>query len=121
MRTFAARERDLAESRYQADAEDTRHHDPSTAEGAIAILKSKGGKAAAQHALGALWRQANQPGEGYLPTAQIPAPLHVLRALQRSGLIKEADDERGRAIRFRLSTDGVQIAAQAAAAKGGAQ
>lgn len=110
MRTYAAHQSDLAARRYDDDAEDTRHHDASTAQGAKLILSSKGGKAAAKLAAAALWQQANEPGGGYLPTARLHAPLHVLRAMQTMGVIEEAQDERGRAIRFRLTEAGLRAA-----------
>lgn len=113
MRTFAARQAELNERRYSDDASDTRHYDHTTQEGARAILSSRGGKKAAQIALAQLAAQAREPGEGFLPTARLSAPLHVLYALQTIGLIIEADDNRGRAIRFKLTAMGLAYAAKA--------
>lgn len=110
MRTYADRLDELNERRYTDEAGSTRHHDASTDAGAKAILSSRGGKKAAQLALAQLWEQAKQPGHGFLPTARISAPLYVLRALQTLGLIEEAEDERGKAIRFRLTFTGKQQA-----------
>lgn len=119
MRTFAAHQSARAARRYDDDAEDTRHHDASTVRGAKLILSSKGGKAAAKLAAAALWHQANDHGEGYLPTARLHAPLHVLRAMQTMGAIEEADDERGRAIRFRLTPAGIRAARMAGEVRNG--
>lgn len=102
MRTYADRQRDLEGDRYTAPS-DTRHHDPKTKTGARAIVGSPGGKKAAQFALVDLWNQAEEKGQGYLPTARIRAPLYVLEALETLGSIERATDDRGRAIRFRLT------------------
>lgn len=110
MRTFAARQRDLDERRYDDDAPDA---DPTTSEGARQILSSRGGKKAARIALAELWQTAKQWREGYLPTARISAPLRVLLALERAGLIEVAEDDRGMALRYRLTSTGVQMAAKA--------
>lgn len=104
MRTFAARQRDVMESRYDTSGA----ADPATAEGALAILSSRGGKKIAQVALGQLWEAAQQWADGYLPTAVLSAPLRVLLALETTGLIERAKDDRGVAIRFRLSPRGLQ-------------
>lgn len=103
MRTFAARQRDLQEARYD-DAPDA---DPATVEGAKAILSSRGGKKIAKVALGQFWEAAQQWADGYLPTAVLSAPLRVLLALETMGLIERAQDDRGVAIRFRLTMRGL--------------
>ena len=107
MRTFAARRRDIAEARYD-DAPDA---DPEMADGAKAILASRGGKKIAKVALGQLWDAARQWSEGYLPSAVISAPLRVLLALETMGLIERAQDDRGVAIRFRLTKRGLHLCA----------
>lgn len=106
MRTFAARQRDAEESRYDTSGA----ADPATVEGAKAILSSRGGKKIAKVALGQFWDAARQWSEGYLPTAVLSAPLRVLLALETMGLIERADDDRGVAIRFRLTQRGIMLA-----------
>jgi hypothetical protein len=113
MRTFAARERDIQEARYI----DPEAADPTTPDGATAILASRGGKQAARHALAALWRAAQAWREGYEPTAKIPAPLRVLQALETLRLIERATDDRGEAIRFRLTAKGIKMAENARSAR----
>lgn len=110
MRTFADRQKDLAENRY--DAEDL-SIDPTTPNGAKALLSSRGGKKAAQLALSTLWEAKKQWREGWLPTAKINAPLRVLEALHTIDLIEQANDDRGVAIRLRLTPKGVILAAKA--------
>lgn len=109
MRTFAARMRDIEERRY----DDVPEADPTTSEGAKAILGSRGGKKAARLALATLWEAAKEWQQGYLPTARINAPLRVLDALHTIGLVEPADDDRGVAIRLRLTPLGIQMAARA--------
>lgn len=109
MRTFAQRQIDLAERRYQSMEEGA---DPKTDKGAMLIVSSRGGKAAAKVAVGELWKAANTWAEGYLPTAQISAPLRVLEAMETLKLIERADDDRGVAIRFRLTMTGLRLAAK---------
>lgn len=105
MRTLAARQRDLAEARYD-DAPDA---DPETVEGAKAILASRGGKKIAKVALGQFWDAARQWSGGYLPTAVLSAPLRVLLSMETMGLIERADDDRGVAIRFRLTPRAIRL------------
>lgn len=106
MRTFAARQRDLQEARYEEAPADL---DPKTTSGAKAILASRGGKNAARVAIKELWDAACQWSSGYLPTARISAPLRVLEALETMGLVERADDDRGVAIRFRLTHRGLNM------------
>jgi hypothetical protein len=109
MRTFAQRQIDLAERRYQSFGEGA---DPKTDEGAMLIIGSRGGKAAAKVAVAELWKASQEWTEGWLPTAKISAPLRVLEAMETLRLIERADDDRGRAIRFRLTTTGRRLAAK---------
>jgi len=109
VRTYADRQQDVGQGRY-ALSSDTRDIDPSTKEGATAILSVAGAKKAAKIALDQLWKQAQEPGQGYLPTARISAPLRVLLALETLGLIEKATDDRGRAYRYRLSLEGLRQA-----------
>ena len=106
MRTLADRQRDITESRYDTSGA----ADPKTVEGAKAILASRGGKKIAKVAIGQLWDAAGRWYDGYLPTAVISAPLRVLEALETIGLIERADDDRGVAIRFRLTQIGINLA-----------
>jgi hypothetical protein len=107
MRTFAARQRDMDEARYEDAPAET---DPKTITGAKTILSSRGGKKAAKIALAQLWRAANNWEQGYMPTATLNAPLRVLEALETMSLIERADDDRGVAIRFRLTDKGLTMA-----------
>ena len=109
MRTYADRQQDVGQGRY-ALSSDTRDFDPTTLEGAKAILSVAGAKKAAKFALNDLWKQAQEPGQGYLPTARINAPLRVLQALETLGMIEKAQDDRGRAFRYRLSPTGLRQA-----------
>ena len=88
--------------------------DPTNRVDAKNMLASRGGEKAAKLALAELWKQANEPGEGYLPTARLSAPLRVLIALETLGVIVRATDNRGRAIRFKLSDAGLTAAVRAA-------
>lgn len=107
MRTFAARQRDLQETRYEGTPMEV---DPKTTAGAKATLATRGGKNAARVAIKELWAAACQWSSGYLPTAKISAPLRVLEALETMGVIERADDDRGEAIRFRLTQKGLRLA-----------
>lgn len=107
MRTFAQRQIDIAERRYQSMEEGA---DPKTDLGAMLIISSRGGKAAAKVAVNELWEAANTWPDGYLPTARISAPLRVLEAMETLRMIERADDDRGVAIRFRLSMTGLKLA-----------
>lgn len=125
MRTFAQRQRELQERRYASD-QTLPDEDGTTVASAKLILTSRGGKAAAKLVLSALWKTANEYEGGYLPTAQISAPLRVLTALETVGLVERATDGgtmpltaeeyefgangRGHAIRFRLTSKGVSFA-----------
>lgn len=93
------------------------HHDPATKEGARLILSSHYGKRAAKISIADLWKQSHEMGGGWLPTARIGAPLHVLVALETVGVTERANDDRGRAIRFRLTDAGLD-AVLAARARG---
>lgn len=86
--------------------------DPTTQEGAKAMLSSRGGKKAGQIAIAELWKATRIYNAGYLPTARISAPLRVLLALETLGLIERANDNRGRAIRFRLTPSAALMAAK---------
>jgi hypothetical protein len=97
MRTLADKQEDRASGRYASGAVDI---DPSTPAGAKTMLSTLGGSKAAKIALGEL---RGVEGQGYLPTARISAPMRVLVALETMGLIERANDDRGRAIRFRLT------------------
>lgn len=110
MRTFADKQRETAERRYGDDATDTRKYDPEIAAEAKMILSSQGGKKAARFAIKDMWDQADRPGQGYLPTARLRAPLHVLRAMETLGIVERATDDRGVAIRFRLTEAGRRMA-----------
>jgi hypothetical protein len=110
MRTFAARQNDTAAARYEDDGETL---DPTQPNDAKRMLSTRGGAKAAKIALAELWAQANEAGQGYLPTARLSAPLRVLTALETIGVIERADDDRGNAIRFRLSSYGLDMALQA--------
>ena len=104
-----------AKKLYEGDRYSGAHHDPATAEGARLILSSHYGKQAANIAIAELWQQAHEIGGGWLPTARIGAPLHVLVSLETIGVIERANDDRGRAIRFRLTERGIDQARRAGA------
>ena len=87
--------------------------DPTVPADAKRMLASRGGGKAAKIALAELWKQANEPGQGYLPTARLSAPLRVLIALETVGVIERATDDRGRAFRFKLSDAGLTAAVRA--------
>lgn len=110
MRTFADRQAERDSGRYASEETDI---DPSTLAGAKAMLSSTGGQKAAKIALAELWKQANEAGQGYLPTARISAPLRVLIALETAGVIERATDDRGNAIRFKLTDAGLTAAVRA--------
>lgn len=116
MRTYADRHGERA-SRHH-DAED-RTLDPTQPADAKRMLSTRGGGKAARHAIAQLWAQANEAGQGYLPTARLSAPLRVLTALEAVGVIERATDDRGRAIRFRLTDAGLTAALRAT--EGGAK
>lgn len=106
MRTIADKQRDVETSRYEAEGD----HDPLTPSGARAILKSAGGSKAAKLAISDMWAQAKKPGQGYLPTARISAPLRVVQALATVGVAERADDDRGVSFRYRLTEMGLDMA-----------
>ena len=95
-----------------------------TVEEARTILTSHGGKQAAKHALATLHQASIKWKEGWLPTAQINAPLRVLKALELTGVIESQQQaafpmtegeyalNQGRAhsIKFRLTALGKKIA-----------
>lgn len=110
MRTYADRQKDLQSARY--DDEDPTI-DPTTPSGAKRMLATLGGKNAAKLAIACLWEARKEWRDGWMPTARIPAPLRVLEALNTVGLVEQADDNRGVAIRVRLTATGVQMAAKA--------
>ncbi len=110
MRTFADKQNDQSSGRYDTGNDNL---DPSVPADAKAILVSRGGQKAAKIALSELWKQANEAGQGYLPTARISAPLRVLIALETAGVIERATDDRGRAIRFKLTDAGLTAAVRA--------
>lgn len=110
MRTFAAYQNDTASARYEDEAENL---DPTKPADAKRMLATRGGGKAARHAIAELWAQANEAGQGYLPTARLSAPLRVLTALETVGVIERATDDRGRAIRFRLTDAGLTAAVRA--------
>lgn len=81
--------------------------DPTTPEGAKLMLRSRGGKKAAGRAMVQLWRIKQRYMDGYLPTAQILAPLRVLMALELIGQVERAENEDNQlAWRFRLTPKG---------------
>lgn len=110
MRTFADRQREVVTGRY-ADAET--NLDPTKPVDAKRMLSTPGGSKAAKIALAELWKQANEAGQGYLPTARLSAPLRVLIALETVGVIERATDDRGKAIRFKLTDAGLTAAVRA--------
>ncbi|MBL4929372.1 hypothetical protein [Fuscibacter oryzae] len=112
MRTFAAHQRDQDQGRYDDEDQLGMQHDPTTRDGAMAILSSRGGKKAAQIAILTLWRAAKDWRDGYMPTARIGAPLRVIQALENIGLVEVAEDDRGMALRFRLTPKGALMAAK---------
>lgn len=101
MRTFSVYQRDLQEARYTGEK-----HNPEDRAGANAILSQREGKASAKRAIAELAAQAKLPGQGYLPTARLSAPLHVLVALTTVGVVEKANDDRGKAWRYRLTAQG---------------
>tara|TARA_R110000868_G_scaffold13624_4_gene63311 strand:+ start:436 stop:786 length:351 start_codon:yes stop_codon:yes gene_type:complete len=111
MRTLAGKQADIESGRY-ANAKD--NLDPAVPADAKAMLRSIRGGKAARIALGQLWDQANEEGRGYLPTARLSAPLRVLVALETVGVIERAEDDRGVAIRFRLTDASLTAAVRAA-------
>ena len=110
MRTLADRQNERNVGRYEKENVNL---DPSVKSDANAILLSQGGSKAAKIALAELWKQANEDGQGYLPTARLSAPLRVMIALETAGVVTRATDDRGRAIRFRLSDAGLTAAVRA--------
>lgn len=112
MRTYADRLGEMSSRRYHNEE---RELDPANRADAEAILSSRGGSKAAKIAIAELWAQASEAGQGYLPTARISAPLRVLTALETLLVVERATDDRGRAIRFRLTHAGLDMAAQAGA------
>lgn len=121
MRTFADRERDIAEGRYNGTGEDTSHHDPKTPEGARAILATRGGKKVAQLAIAALWA-AHKREQGSRRAAIhmdfLPAPARVLRAIETLRLIEETHDHTGLLGCLRLTESGLRAALVAEKAGG---
>ena len=99
-----------AKKLYEGDRYSGARHDPATKEGAKMILSSQHGKDTAKISIAELWKQSHEVGGGWLPTARIGAPLHVLVALETVGVIERANDDRGRAIRFRLTHRGIDMA-----------
>ncbi len=97
----------------EVDRYSAAHYDPATAKGARLILQSHYGKRAAKIAIAELWRQSHEIVGGWLPTARIGAPLHVLVALETVGVTERANDDRGKAIRFRLTEAGLDLALRA--------
>ena len=110
MRTYADRQTDINAARYDDEAVNL---DPANPADAKLMLSTLGGNKAAKLALAELWAQANQDGQGYLPTARLSAPLRVLTALETVGVIERATDNRGRAIRYRLTDAGLTAAVRA--------
>lgn len=125
MKTFASAQKDRLEGRYTTD--DMKDVDGTSKEGAKKILSSRGGKKAAQHAIATLYAASIKYPQGYLSTAVINAPLRVLQALERTGLIEQAEDNQPMPVtteeyqkyeeaglkwawRFRLSEFGKQVA-----------
>lgn len=92
MRTFAAAQKDRLESRYTSD--DMPDLEGNTVEEARTILSSRGGKKAAKWALRDLYHAWQRYPNGWLPTAQIGAPLRVLNSLVLTGLIEQDEDAR---------------------------
>lgn len=101
MRTFEAFQRDQAEARYAQE-----QHNPESEAGARAILSQRNGKFTAQLVVKELAAQARLSGPGYLPSARLSAPLHVVIALCTIGVVEKAEDGRGRAWRYRLTAFG---------------
>lgn len=110
MRTFSNKQTDIETGRYGEAKTDL---DPSLKADAKHMLASAGGGKAARLALGQLWAQANDAGRGYLPTARLSAPLRVLTSLETLGVIERATDDRGVAIRYRLTDAGLTAAVRA--------
>lgn len=122
MRTFAARQADLSTRRYTED--ELANETGETVESARRILVSAGGRKAARHAIRDLHRASVQFRDGWLPTAQIGAPLRVLQSLVMTGVIEKADsaafpeteaqlaenDGRTHAWRYRLTDTGRAMA-----------
>lgn len=123
MRTFAARQADLDTKRY-ADTDLNVEEDGMTVESAKKILVSAGGRKAAKLAIRDLHDASIKFRDGWLPTAQIRAPLRVLQSLVLTGLIEKADSAdfpmteaqlvenagRAHAWRYRLTAMGKSIA-----------
>lgn len=110
MRTLAAKMTDEATRRY---AEEDASLDPTVAADAKKMLASVGGSKAAKHAIAELFAQASKPGQGWLPTARISAPMRVLMAMTTVGVLEMADDNEERetrAIRFRLTESALDMA-----------
>lgn len=120
MRTFADREKELAEGRYDGTGDDTGQHNPKTPDGARAILASRGGKKAAQLAIAELWA-AHKREQGSRRAAVnmefLSAPARVLRALETLRLIEETHDHTGLMDCFRLTESGLRAALVAEKAK----
>lgn len=89
MRTFAARQADLLTRRYTED--DLTQETGETVESARRILVSAGGRKAAKLAIRDLHRASVQFRDGWLPTAQIGAPLRVLQSLALTGVIEKRE------------------------------
>lgn len=92
MRTFAAAQKDRLESRYTSD--DMPDLEGNTVAEARTILSSRGGKKAARLALRDLYQAWQRHPEGWLPTAQIRAPLRVLNSMTLAGLIEKGEGSR---------------------------
>lgn len=112
MRTYADRLGEVSSRRYHNEE---RALDPTNLTDAKTILSSRGGAKAAKIAIAEMWAQASEAGEGYLPTARLSAPLRVLQALETLDVVERANDDRGRAIRFRLTHYGLDMAVRAGA------
>ena len=111
MRTFAARQRDIEQSRYLAEGDGTQF-DPRTIEGAKGLLSTRGGKKAAQQAVAALWTAAKRWRDGYLLRTELVTPSRVLEALHTLKLVERMENAEGR-LGYRLTPSGVATAAKA--------
>ena len=124
MRTFADRERELAEGRYDGNGEDTSHHNPKTPDGARAILASRGGKKAAQLAIAQLWaahKREQGSRRASIHMEFLSAPVRVLRALETLRLVEETHDHTGLMDCFMLTEGGLRAALVAEKATWGRQ
>lgn len=109
MRTFAARQRDIEQSRYLAEG-DGAQFDPRTAEGAKGLLSTRGGKKAAQIAISEMWKAAKtRAGWGVLAD-EASAPIRILLALTTLGIAEQIEGED--APTYRLTPNGAVMAAK---------